>query len=196
MAEEIIKDNLPAQPENNENLEKINKLKNLLQSEKIDLLEILSLRDEIKFENQNEEDQINNSIWEKQYNSIFPEKLNDVPQTKVNLNMLDLLLSSANKYKIKDTDKLNQIKYLQEEANNYIKEIKKIKSLEELNSLKQKTENIKVDLNEYFIQREMKIKNKIEDEIEEDNLEKNNKKGNIIFKTREEADNYIKNLKV
>ena len=185
MAEEENKENFPAQPENNENLEKINKLKNLLQSEKIDLLEILSLRDEIKFEDQNEEDQINNSIWEKQYNSIFPEKLNDVPQTKVNLNMLDLLLSSANKYKIKDTDKLNQIKYLQEEANNYIKEIKKIKSLEELNSLKQKTENIKVDLNEYFIQREMKIKNKIEDEIEEDNLEKNNKKGNIIFKTRE-----------
>ena len=186
MAEEIIKDNLPAQPENNENLEKINKLKNLLQSEKTDLLEILSLRDKIKFDDQNEENQINNSIWQKQYTSIFPEKSNDVPiPTKVNLNMINLLLSSATKYNIKDSEKINQIKYIQEEANNYIKEIKKIKLLDELNNLKQKTGNIKVDLNEYFIQREMKIKNKIEDESEEGNNEKSIKKGNIIFKTKE-----------
>ena len=92
--------------------------------------------------------------------------------------MINLLLTKANKYKIKDTQKINQIKYIQEEANNYIKEIKKIKSLSELNNLKQKTKNIKIDLNEFFIQKEMKLKNKIKDESEEEISENINDKDN------------------
>ena len=165
MTEEENIENIPAQEITNENQEKINKLKNFLQNENTDLFEIISLKDSITFEDKNEEDQINNIIWQKQYISIFPESSNDNPiPTKVNLNMINLLLSTANKYKIKDNDKINQIKYIQEEANNYIKEIKKIKNIEDLNNLKEKTKNIKIDLNEYFIQREMKLKNNIEDE--------------------------------
>ena len=179
MTEEENIENITAQQiNNNENLEKINQLKNLLQNENIDLLEIISLKDTITFEDKNEEDQINNTIWQKQYISIFPESSNDtlIP-TKVNLSMINLLLSTANKYKIKDKDKIDQIKYIQEEANNYIKEIKKIKNIEDLNNLKEKTKNIKIDLNEYFIQREMKLK--------EDNIENNNNKNkDIIIKSK------------
>ena len=184
------KDNTQELSINTENLEKINKIKNLLQSENSDLFEILSLREKIVFNDKNEEDQINNDIWQKQYNSLFPEtSININIPTKINLNMINLLLSSADKYKIKDTVKINQIKNIQEEANNYIKQIKKIKSLEDLNNFKQKIENLKIDLNEYIIQREMKLKNKILDESDEgenkdgkDNTTNNNKE--IISKPK------------
>ena len=177
------KDNTQELSINTENLEKINKIKDLLQSENSDLFEILSLREKIVFNDKNEEDQINNDIWQKQYNSLFPEtSININIPTKINLNMINLLLSSADKYKIKDTEKINQIKNIQEEANNYIKQIKKIKSLEDLNNFKQRIENLKIDLNEYIIQREMKLKNKILDESDEgenkdgkDNTTNNNK---------------------
>ena len=184
------KDNTQELSINTENLEKINKIKDLLQSENSDLFEILSLREKIVFNDKNEEDQINNDIWQKQYNSLFPEtSININIPTKINLNMINLLLSSADKYKIKDTEKINQIKNIQEEANNYIKQIKKIKSLEDLNNFKQKIENLKIDLNEYIIQREMKLKNKILDESDEgenkdgkDNATNNNKE--IISKPK------------
>ena len=187
MTEEENIENIPAQEITNENQEKINKLKNFLQNENTDLFEIISLKDSITFEDKNEEDQINNIIWQKQYISIFPESSNGNPiPTKVNLNMINLLLSTANKYKIKDNDKINQIKYIQEEANNYIKEIKKIKNIEDLNNLKEKTKNIKIDLNEYFIQREMKLKNKIGDESEDDSKNaENNKTENTNIKNKE-----------
>ena len=184
------KDNTQELSINTENLEKINKIKDLLQSENSDLFEILSLREKIVFNDKNEEEQINNTIWQKQYNSLFPEtSININIPTKINLNMINLLLSSADKYKIKDTEKINQIKNIQEEANNYIKQIKKIKSLEDLNNFKQKIENLKIDLNEYIIQREMKLKNKILDESDEgenkdgkDNTSNNNKE--IISKPK------------
>ena len=184
------KDNTQELSINTENLEKINKIKDLLQSENSDLFEILSLREKIVFNDKNEEDQINNDIWQKQYNSLFPEtSININIPTKINLNMINLLLSSADKYKIKDTEKINQIKNIQEEANNYIKQIKKIKSLEDLNNFKQRIENLKIDLNEYIIQREMKLKNKILDESDEgenkdgkDNTTNNNKE--IISKPK------------
>ena len=175
---------------NTENIEKINKLKNLLESENSDWFEVLSLKENIDFTDKNEEEQINNSIWQKQYNSLFPESSKDISISipkRINLNMLNLLLSSANKYKIKDTEKINQIKNLQEEANNYIKKIKKIKSLKELDNFKQSIENIKIDLNEYIIQREMKLKNKITDDSdeEENKNEKDKDKENIINKNKE-----------
>ena len=182
------KENDETQLINTENLEKINKLKNLLQSENSDWFEILSLKEKIDFVDKNEEEQINNSIWQKQYNSLFPESSTDISisiPTKINLNMINLLLSSANKYKIKDTEKVNQIKNLQEEANNYIKKIKKIKSLEELYNFKQTIENIKIDLNEYIIQREMKLKNKITDESDEEDNKNEKEKENIINKNKE-----------
>ena len=182
------KENDETQLINTENLEKINKLKNLLQSENSDWFEILSLKEKIDFVDKNEEEQINNSIWQKQYNSLFPESSTDISisiPTKINLNMINLLLSSANKYKIKDTEKVNQIKNLQEEANNYIKKIKKIKSLEELYNFKQTIENIKIDLNEYIIQREMKLKNKITDESDEEENKNEKEKENIINKSKE-----------
>ena len=179
MSEENNKENniTSTQLINTENLEKINKLKNLLQSENSDLFEIMSLKDQITFEDQNEEDQINNNIWQKQYISVFPESSNDTSLlTKINLNMINLLLSTANKYKIKDEEKLNKIKNIHEEANNFIKEIKKTKTLEELNNLKQNSDKIKIDLDEYFIQREMKLKNKIDigSDEEDINKQKNN----------------------
>ena len=169
-----IQENATAQPINNENLENLNKLKSLLATENSDLFEILSLKDKVSFEDKNEEDEINNAIWQKQYISIFPEPSSDEAlPTKVNLSLINLLLSRADEYKIKDTEKINQIKYIQEEANNYIKEIKKTKSLEDLNNLREKTKNIKVDLNEFFISKEMKIKSGIEEESEEENSYKN-----------------------
>ena len=173
--------NATAAPIDNQNLEKINKLKSLLQSDKSDLFEILSLKEQINFDDQNEEDLINNSIWQKQYISIFPETSN--LNNKPSISMINLLLTSANKYKINDIEKINQIKKIQEEANNYIKEIKKTKSIEELNNLKEKAEKININLNEYFIQREMKLKNNIKDESEEEgNNDKNKSENNNINK--------------
>ena len=182
----INTENVENQLINTENLEKKNKLKNLLESENSDWFEILSLKEKIDFLDKNEEEQINNRIWEKQYNSLFPESSKDISiSTKINLNMINLLLSSANKYKIKDTEKVNQIKNLQEEANNYIQKIKKIKSLEELYNFKQSIENIKIDLNEYIIQREMKLKSKITDESDEEENKKEKDKENIENKNKE-----------
>ena len=100
--------------------------------------------------------------------------------------MINLLLSSASKYKIKDEEKIKIIKNIQEEANNIIKEIKKAKSLEELNNLKNNSDKVKIDLNEYFIQREMKLKNKIGDESEDDSKNaENNKTENTNVKNKE-----------
>ena len=184
MTEEENKLEVTAQTENNENLEKINKLKALLDSENSDLFEILSLQEKITFEDKDEEEKINNIIWQRQYSTFFPQSPTGVSlPLKVSLNMINLLLTKANKYKIKDTEKINQIKYIQEEVNNYIKEIKKIKSLADLNNLRKKTENIKVDINEYFIQKEMKLKNKIKEESDEENSE--NEKDNLNNKNKE-----------
>jgi hypothetical protein len=188
MTEENNENNIPAtQPINTENIEKINKLKNLLQNENSDLFEIISLKDQITFDDHNEEEQINNSIWQKQYISIFPESSQDAPlPIKPNINMINLLLSSASKYKIKDEEKIKIIKNIQEEANNIIKEIKKAKSLEELNNLKNNSDKVKIDLNEYFIQREMKLKNKIGDESEDDSKNaENNKTESTNIKNKE-----------
>ena len=183
MTEKENKLEVTAQPENNENLEKINKLKALLDSENSDLFEILSLQEKITFEDKDEEEKINNIIWQRQYSTFFPQSPTGVSlPLKVSLNMINLLLTKANKYKIKDTEKINQIKYIQEEANNYIKEIKKMKSLADLNNLRKKTENIKVDINEYFIQKEMKLKNKIKEESDEENSE--NEKDNLNNKNK------------
>ena len=158
----------------NANLEKLNKLKNLLQNDKSDLFEILYLKDKITFDNPNEEEEINNNIWQKQYVSIFPESTNNELLNKPNMSMINLLLSSANKYKIKDTEKINKIKNLQDQANNYIKEMKKTKTIEELNNLRQKAEEFKINLNEYFIQKEMKLKNNIKEESEDEDNAANN----------------------
>ena len=175
MISDINKDNnIPSETKNTENLEKLEKLKNLLNSENNDLYEILSLRDQINL-NPKEEEEINNSIWQKQYISIFPLESST---NKPNLSMINLLLSIANKYQIKNNEKINQVKNLQEEANNFIKEIKKAKTIEELNSLKQKVENIKINLDEYFIQREMKIKNNIIDESESEEISNKNNQEN------------------
>ena len=142
---------------NNENQENIQKLKNLLNSDKSDLYEILSLKQKITFEDKSEEEKINNDIWHKQYLSYFPPK-DSSKTTKPNINQLNLLLSSAEKYNIKDKDKINKIKLLREQGNNYIKEISKLKTLLELNIYKSNMEKINLDLSENFIQKEMKIK--------------------------------------
>ena len=142
---------------NKENLENLQKIKNLLSSDKSDIFEILALKQKITFDNKSEEEQINNDIWEKQYLSIFPPN-DSLKLSKPNINQLNLLISSADKYKIKDNEKIKKVKYLQQQANNYIKEISKIKTLEQLNIYKSNIEKINLDLSEYLIQRETKIK--------------------------------------
>ena len=139
---------------NNENIQK---LKNLLNNDKSDLFEILSLKKKVKFDDKNEENKINNEIWQKQYSLLFPPK-DSKKISKPNISQLNVLISSAEEYNIKNDDKLTKIKLLQERGNNLIKEISKIKSIDQLNILKSNVENINLDLNEYFIQREMKIK--------------------------------------
>ena len=150
MIDDTNKDNAiekkPSFDQVNANSEKLNKLKNLLQNDKSDLFEILYLKDQITFDNPNEEEQINNNIWQKQYASIFPESSNNESLNKPNISMVNLLLSSANKYKIKDTEKINKIKSLQDQANNYIKEMKKTKTIEDLNNLRKKAEEFNINL--------------------------------------------------
>ena len=155
MTEEKDKNNESSK--NNENLENIQKIKNLLSSDKSDIFEILSLKQKITFDNKSEEEQINNDIWEKQYLSIFPPN-DSLKLSKPNINQLNLLISSADKYKIKDNEKIKKVKYLQQQANNCIKEISKIKTLDQLNIYKSNIEKINLDLSEYLIQRETKIK--------------------------------------
>ena len=147
---------------NNENSENIKKLQNLLSSDKSDLYEILDLKKKVQFHNKTDEDKINNDIWLKQYFQIFPP--NDPTKlTKPKVNQLNLLLSSAEKDNIKDTNKINKIKFLRDQGNNYIKEISKIKTLLQLNIYKSNMEKINIDLNEYLIQREMIIRTKKEE---------------------------------
>ena len=142
---------------NPENIENIKKLKDLLNSDNSDIFAILALKQKVTFDDKSEAEKINCDIWQKQYNMIFPPK-DSQKKKKPNINQLNLLLSSAEEYKIKDNDKINKIKYLQEEGNNIIKEVSKIKSLLQLNIYKSNTQNINLDLSEYFIQREMKIR--------------------------------------
>ena len=64
----------------------------MLQNQNSDIYEIISLKDQIQFYDPNEEDKINNIIWLKQYNSIFPETSNDIQLLKKpNINMINLL---------------------------------------------------------------------------------------------------------
>ena len=86
----------------NETINTDNSEKNLLNSENSDLFEILTLKDQINL-NPNEEEEINNNIWHKQYISTFPLESS---VNKPNLSMINFLLSMANKYKIKDNEKI------------------------------------------------------------------------------------------
>ena len=151
------KDKNSESTKNKENLENIQKIKNLLSSDKSDIFEILALKQKITFDNKSEEEQINNDIWEKQYLLIFPPN-DSIKSTKPNLSQLNLLITSADKYKIKDNEKIKKVKFLQQQANNYLKEISKLKTMEQLNIYKSDIEKINLDLSEYLIQRETKIK--------------------------------------
>ena len=183
MTEEKDKNNESSK--NNENLENIQKIKNLLSSDKSDIFEILSLKQKITFDNKSEEEQINNDIWEKQYLSIFPPN-DSLKLSKPNINQLNLLISSADKYKIKDNEKIKKVKYLQQQANNYIKEISKIKTLEQLNIYKSNIEKINLDLSEYLIQRETKIKaSKDIPDTTNPSSSKQNNNNTITFITKE-----------
>ena len=86
---------------NDENIENIQKLKNLLNSEKSDIFQILSLRKKITFNDKSEEDKINNDIWQKQYSEFFPPK-DSLKTTKPTINKINVLLSLAEEYKIKE----------------------------------------------------------------------------------------------
>ena len=174
---------------NNENIQK---LKNLLNNDKSDLFEILSLKKKVKFDDKNEENKINNEIWQKQYSLLFPPK-DSKKISKPNISQLNVLISSAEEYNIKNDDKLTKIKLLQERGNNLIKEISKIKSIDQLNILKSNVENINLDLNEYFIQREMKIKS-FKDAPPENPVSKNeNNEQNLnLFLTTKESLNLNK----
>ena len=177
---------------NPENIENIKKLKNLLNSDNSDIFEILALKQKVTFDDKSEEEKINFDIWQKQYNLVFPPK-DSQKKKKPNINQLNLLLSSAEEYKIKDTNKINKIKHLQEQGNNIIKEVSKIKSLLQLNIYKSNTQNINLDLNEYFIQREMKIKS-FKDAPPENPVSKNeNNEQNLnLFLTTKESLNLNK----
>ena len=85
---------------------------------------------------------------------------------------------------------------LQEKGNNYIKEISKIKNIEQLNIFKSNLESLNLDLNEYFIQREMKIKT-VKDsppEINPPSKNTQNELGNGLFLTTKEISNKMKKI--
>jgi hypothetical protein len=178
---------------NDQNLQNIQKLKDLLNSNKSDLFEILSLKEKIKFNNKEEEEKIINDIWLKEYFLTFPPKDSNI-NTKPNINQLNLLISSAEKYKIKDAEKINRIKYLQEQANNSIKEISRLKSLSQLNIYKENIANINLDLSEYLIQKEMKLKTIKEEPIPENNTQLKDKENPLkeMIKTKHKKKTYKK----
>ena len=169
---------------NDENIENIQKLKNLLNSEKSDIFQILSLRKKITFNDKSEEDKINNDIWQKQYSEFFPPK-DSLKTTKPTINKINVLLSLAEEYKIKDKEKINKIKLLQEQGNNYIKEISKLKNLQQLDIYKSNIDKINLDLNEYLIQREIKLKTSKEESITTNPSSKQNNNASITFITKE-----------
>ena len=175
---------------NNENLQK---LKNLLNNDKSNLFDILALKQKVKFDDKNEEIKINNDIWQRQYSLIFPPK-DSQKISKPKISQLNILISSAEEYNINDNDKIKKVKMLQEKGNNYIKEISKIKNIEQLNIFKSNLESLNLDLNEYFIQREMKIKT-VKDsppEINPPSKNTQNELGNGLFLTTKEISNKIK----
>ena len=175
---------------NNENLQK---LKNLLNNDKSNLFDILALKQKVKFADKNEEIKINNDIWQRQYSLIFPPK-DSQKISKPKISQLNILISSAEEYNINDNDKIKKVKMLQEKGNNYIKEISKIKNIEQLNIFKSNLESLNLDLNEYFIQREMKIKT-VKDsppEINPPSKNTQNELGNGLFLTTKEISNKIK----
>ena len=169
---------------NNEN---IKKLKELLNNDKSNLFDILALKQKVKFDDINEEMKINNDIWQKQYSLVFPPKDSKII-TKPKISQLNILISSAEEYNIKDNDKITKLKMLQEKGNNYIREISKIKSIDQLNIFRSNLESTNLDLNEYFIQREMKIKTVKDDPPEINPASKNTTNElntNLLLTTKE-----------
>ena len=184
------KDKINESSLNNENIQK---LKNLLNNDKSNLFDILALKQKVKFDDKNEEMKINNDIWQRQYSLIFPPK-DSQKISKPKISQLNILISSAEEYNINDNDKIKKLKMLQEKGNNYIREISKIKNIEQLNIFKSNLESFNVDLNEYFIQREMKLKTVKDTPSEINPPSKNtpNDLGSGLFLTTKEISNKLK----
>ena len=140
---------------------KLAKLKELLSDKNSDILEIISLKNEITFENSNEEKEINTSIWEREYENIFPSSTNNnlLLSSNPTLNLITHLLSEVKEFSINDEEKISKLNKLNEEGISIQKEIKKAKNLEQLNSIKEKMKTINLNLSEFFKQKEIKIKN-------------------------------------
>ena len=179
-------------------INKLVKLKELLSDKNSDILEILSLKNEITFENSDEEKEINTSIWQRRYENIFPSSTNNnlLLSSNPSLNVITHLLSEAKKYSISDEEKISRLNKLNEEGHSVLKEIKKAKNLEQLDSLKEKLKTINIDLSETIKQKEVKIKNadllgitldsESSSEEEEKKAKKISKKGKIKRKTEYE----------
>jgi len=149
-------------------LEKIEKIKFLLNKEDCDLLEILELKNNITFPNLKEESKLNEEIWNKQFDLLFNEKITLSSTNHPSMLLINHLLNQAYDYNVKDINKINYLESLREDGLKIIKEIKKSKNIDEIERIKKNSEDLNINLSEYFIKRTTKIKAA---QIREENVE-------------------------
>ena len=72
--------------------------------------------------------------------------------------LINHLLNQAYDYNVKDINKINYLESLREDWLKIIKEIKKSKNIDEIERIKKNSEDLNINLSEYFIKRTTKIK--------------------------------------
>ena len=138
--------------------EKLEKIKNLLDKEDCDLLEVLDLKNNLSFPNQKEESKLNQAIWNKQFDLLFKNKIVLSSSSYPSMLLINHLLNQAYDYNVKEINKINYLESLREEGLKIIKEIKKSKNIDEIERIRKNSEDLNINLREYFIKRETKIK--------------------------------------
>ena len=113
-------------------LEKIEKIKLLLNKEDCDLLEVLDLKSNLSFPNQKEESMLNEAIWNKQFDLLFNNKIMLSSTNHPSMLLINHLLNQAYDYNVKDINKINYLESLREDGLKIIKEIKKSKNIDEI----------------------------------------------------------------
>ena len=138
--------------------QKIKKIKLLLSKDDCDIIEILDLNKNIKFSSEKEEANLKELIWNKEFDMIFNNKATIVTSKYPSMLIINHLLNQAYDYKLKDINKVKYLESLRESGLNIIKKIKKCKNIDEIEKIKKETEDLNINLEDYFVKRETKIK--------------------------------------
>ena len=138
--------------------EKISKIKFLLSKDDCDIIKIIELNNSIIYSNSKEESTLKELIWNKEFDILFNNKTELTSSKYPSMLILNHLLSQAYDYNIKDINKIKYLESLRDTGINIIKKIKKCKSINEIEKIKKQNEEININLEDYYIKRETKIK--------------------------------------